>query len=96
MRYVVVENGLVTNIVEWDGKSDWQPPRGIALLHETAGIGDAYDGREFTPAEAVTPEKDELAQLKAMLVAKGVLTDVEAASVETAAVESYEAASAKI
>jgi hypothetical protein len=51
MRHAIVESGIVTNIIEWDGAEHWQPPAGAAIiaLHETAcDIGWTYDGQAFT------------------------------------------------
>lgn len=50
--YAIVRDGIVENIVEWDGESDWQPPTGsqaIPVPTETnAGIGSTYDGTTFS------------------------------------------------
>lgn len=52
-NYAIVEAGIVTNIIVWDGNVDeWQPPEGsLAVLipdGEAVGIGYAYDGKAFT------------------------------------------------
>lgn len=48
--YAIVKKGVVTNVVVWDGKSDWVPESGKAVLAEgTVDIGWLYDGKEFTP-----------------------------------------------
>lgn len=56
MRWAIVQNGIVTNIVLWDGQETWQPPMGAAIiaLNETVcDIGWLYDGTSFSPpAEA--------------------------------------------
>jgi hypothetical protein len=31
-RYAVVENSAVTNVIEWDGHSDWLPPDGSEVI----------------------------------------------------------------
>lgn len=51
--YAVVREGVVENVVEWDGESDWNPPEGsVAIMlkpGETTGPGWAYDGDIYTP-----------------------------------------------
>ena len=32
MNYAVVLNDVVTNVVVWDGVSDWSPAEGVAVL----------------------------------------------------------------
>lgn len=40
MKYVIVENGIITNVAEWDGVSDWSPPKGAtAYRSDEGGIG---------------------------------------------------------
>ena len=44
MRYVVIRDGVVENVVIWDGVSDWQPPEGCtAQPSDTLQIGDAAE-----------------------------------------------------
>lgn len=46
MTYAVVTNGIVDNIVVWDGSSDWMPPIGSVLVeiapNEWCSIGTIY------------------------------------------------------
>ena len=50
--YAIVKKGVVTNVAVWDGKSDWVPESGKAVLAEgTVDIGWLYDGKEFTPPD---------------------------------------------
>lgn len=52
--YAVVNDGIVTNIVLWDGESEWEPGSGIAIpIDGPCGIGWGYDGENF-----VAPEQD--------------------------------------
>ncbi|MFP3647555.1 hypothetical protein [Paraburkholderia sp. SIMBA_054] len=50
--YAIVENDVVTNVIVWDGASDWTPPEGSEAVAVPDGvvceIGDHYDGSEFT------------------------------------------------
>ncbi|EPK8088226.1 hypothetical protein [Citrobacter freundii] len=48
--YAVVDKGIVTNLVAWDGKSDWEPETGKAVpVKGACGIGWEYDGKSFNP-----------------------------------------------
>lgn len=62
-RYAITRNsdGLVRNIIEWDGVSSWGPPGGhTARLSATAGVGDVWDGAVFVRSpEVPTPEQIE-------------------------------------
>ncbi|MEM5435228.1 hypothetical protein [Paraburkholderia diazotrophica] len=57
--YAIVEDGKVTNTVDWDGKTDWQPPGGVTAVAlpngSSATIGYAYDGSIFTPPITTVP-----------------------------------------
>ena len=51
--YAVVEKGVVTNIVEWDGQSAWKPDAGD-VIHPGVPVspGWLYDGHNFTAPES--------------------------------------------
>ncbi|OXI67380.1 hypothetical protein CFB81_22220 [Burkholderia sp. AU28863] len=55
-NYAVVENGLVTNLVAWDGETEWTPPEGSTVVQVETGafvsIGYTYDGKAFAEPEA--------------------------------------------
>lgn len=53
MKYAVVKDNEVTNIVEWDGKSDFNPDGELIAATEDTKIGGSWDGNVFT---FVTPE----------------------------------------
>lgn len=62
MNYAVIRNGLVENVVSWDGETDWTPPEGsdvVALHDRIAGPGWTYDGSTFTPPPAPEEELDD-------------------------------------
>jgi hypothetical protein len=62
MRFAVVRNGKVENVVEWDGNLDtWQPPEGCStvLAEDKGSPGDLFDGSEFTTPEPAPREKTE-------------------------------------
>lgn len=50
MNYAVIDkNGIVQNIIIYDGVSPYNPGAGLTLVQsDTAGIGDTYDGVNFT------------------------------------------------
>lgn len=53
MRYAIIENGIVVNVVEWDGgQSSWSPPEGTELQSsDTANPDNIWDGHEFRTPE---------------------------------------------
>jgi len=53
-RYAVVENGTVTNVVEWDGVSNFPVDGELITADANTYIGGAYDGA-FIPRP---PEPD--------------------------------------
>jgi hypothetical protein len=52
-RYAVVRDGVVENLIVWDGNPGWQPAEGsfVVLIPDDSqvAIGDTYDGEEFGP-----------------------------------------------
>ena len=54
-RFALVNlEGKVVNIICWDRKGNWDPPKGLIAIHaEKAQIGDIYDQetRKFKKAE---------------------------------------------
>jgi len=44
MKYAIVKNSLVTNIVEWDGVSEYQVDGDLILADDNAYIGGEYNG----------------------------------------------------
>lgn len=67
MRHAIIENGVVTNIVLWDGESDWTPQEG-AIAVSCANVvapGWTYDGQSFSlpaPTSLDEAKKARLAQ----------------------------------
>jgi hypothetical protein len=51
MNYAIVENGVVTNVVDWDGITPWVPPAGSTAViipdGSYAGIGSSYSNGVF-------------------------------------------------
>lgn len=54
-KYAMVNpENMVANVIMWDGKTPYTPPKGYTLVQsETANIGDIYDPKtgSFTPPE---------------------------------------------
>lgn len=56
MRYAIVSDGIVADVVEWDGATPWTPPDGTTLQQlgdSPAGSGWTFDGSAFAPPEPV-------------------------------------------
>lgn len=82
MRYAIVTDGVVENIVEWDGGEGWSPPEGSEAVEAVGSVsmGWTYDGDEFAPPTApVLPAPDSVSarQFKLQLLAAGLLDEVE-------------------
>lgn len=62
MRYAVVRDGMVENVIRWDGEAEWSPPEGadlVALGEAAIGPGYTWDGAAFTAPPPVEPQPDE-------------------------------------
>ena len=67
-RWAVIRNGVVENVIEWDGGDGWEPPEGAKLVEDAMGVagpGDLHDGKDFTRVKAELPAVD--AEVKAIL-----------------------------
>lgn len=49
-RYAIIENGIVTNIVLWDGQAEWSNSAFATPIPagQNVGIGSTYDGTTWT------------------------------------------------
>ena len=58
MKYAHIENGIVINISNWDGETEYNPGEGITLIQadENAYVGGEYNG-SFV-ARPVEPEPE--------------------------------------
>ena len=58
MRYALVKDGVVRNVVNWDGVAEWAPPVGYECLECPSNVGPrwTYSNGEFSPpaSEPVT------------------------------------------
>lgn len=63
-NYAIVESGMVTNIILWDGEAEWSPDEGQTVIEVKAGveagIGYSVVGDEFVAPATFTPSKEEL------------------------------------
>jgi hypothetical protein len=61
MKYAIVKDSLVTNIVEWDGESEYTADGELILADENAWIGGEYNGsfvaRPLEPEPEPTEEE---------------------------------------
>ena len=61
MKYAIVKDSIVTNIVEWDGSSDFPVDGELIQADKSAWIGGEYNGsfvaRPPTPAPEPTAEE---------------------------------------
>ncbi|EOW5466661.1 tail fiber assembly protein [Escherichia coli O141,141ab,141ac:H43] len=64
-NYAVVVNGVVANVVVWDGDDEWSPTEGEAILLDDtdASIGWSYSSGEFHPPLEKEKTQDELIQI---------------------------------
>lgn len=61
--YAVVINGIVDNIVVWDGESDWKPSEGeVVPISGSVSIGWSYENGKFTPPPEPEKTHDELVE----------------------------------
>lgn len=60
--YAIVNGGVVVNIIDWDGTSEWNPKHGEAILIVgPCSIGWKYEKGVFVnPKEPPEPTQDEL------------------------------------
>ena len=48
MRYAIIENNIVTNVIKLNDINDWMPPIGsIIVQSDSAGVNDSYVNGEF-------------------------------------------------
>lgn len=54
--YAIIENGVVMNVVVWDGNTDeWQPPTGSTVIEVTQQTGVAYVGFPYAGGRFAAP-----------------------------------------
>ena len=80
MRYALVENGVVTNIIEMDKRNEQFFPSAVYTGDRPVGMGDTYTEGKFyrDGVEVLTPLEQaqaEMAEYKAALNTLGVETE---------------------
>lgn len=76
MRYAVMENGVVTNIMVLHERNAADFPGAVPLHDRPVAIGDTYtDGTFYRDGAAVLTPAEEIAQYKAALQTLGVETE---------------------
>ena len=80
MRYALIENGIVTNIIALNDRNAGDFPTAVKLGDRPVGIGDTYtDGKFYRDGvEVLTPMEQaqaEIAEYKAALHELGVETE---------------------
>lgn len=54
--YAIIENGIVINVVVWDGNTEtWQPPEGTTAVEVTNDTGPAYIGFPYADGKFTAP-----------------------------------------
>lgn len=76
MRYAVITNGLVGNIITLRSNNAGEFPGAVALHDRPVGIGDTYsEGKFYRDGKEVLTAQEEIEQYKAALQTLGVVTD---------------------
>lgn len=61
--YAVVKDGVVVNLIAWDGKGNWQPEIGEAVqVHGMVSKGWLYDGKTFFKPVGQPGDDDDIHQ----------------------------------
>lgn len=84
MIRALIADGVVVNMVVWDGVTEWTPPVGVTVVEPPAqaAIGWLYNGTTWTapePPPVPVPEEVPQWQARRALLAAGLLSSVEAA-----------------
>lgn len=76
MRYAIIENGAVVNIIALRPTNAGEFPDAVALHDRPVGIGDTYsEGKFWRDGAKVLTAQEEIEQYKAALNTLGVVTD---------------------
>lgn len=76
MRYAMVTDGVVTNVMELREKNAADFPGSVKLEDRPVGIGDTYaDGKFYRDGAEVLTPAEEIEQYKAALQTLGVETE---------------------
>lgn len=76
MRYAIVTDGTVTNVIALRETNAGDFPGAVALYDRPVGIGDTYsEGKFYRDGKEVLTAQEEIEQYKAALQTLGVVTD---------------------
>lgn len=76
MRYALIENGIVTNVIALNDRNAEDFPKAVKLGDRPVAIGDSYaDGKFFRDGKEVLTLAEENAALMAALETLGVETE---------------------
>ena len=76
MRYAIIQDNIVTNIIALRDTNAKDFPGGVALHDRPVGIGDTYsDGKFWRDGKEVLTAQEEMEQYKAALETVGVVAD---------------------
>lgn len=76
MRYAVITEGTVTNVITLWETNAGDFPGAVALHDRPVGIGDTYsEGKFYRDGKEVLTAQEEIEQYKAALQTLGVVTD---------------------
>ena len=75
-NYAVVKNGVVENMVVWDGVTEYSPDGDLVEATSDARVGGSWDGNVFTFVEPtpIEPTADQVAHAENKASAKSKLT----------------------
>lgn len=76
MRYAIIQDNIVINIIALRDTNAKDFPGAVALHDRPVGIGDTYsDGKFWRDGKEVLTAQEEIEQYKAALQTLGVVTD---------------------
>lgn len=55
MKYAVVRNGVVENLVEWDGIAEWEPPAGTKVYPFSGPVSIGWNWNGGAPVNPAPP-----------------------------------------
>lgn len=55
MRYVIVKNGVVDNVTEWNAETPWSPPQGTVAYAFEGPVSAGWQWNDGSPADPNPP-----------------------------------------